>query len=71
MKNKFLKGFLSVALFMFGGLISFAQPGGPEGGVGEEEMPPADIDTKLVFLLVVAVAFGTYMLLKKYRRVQN
>ncbi len=73
MENNFFKRFLSFALVMFTGLMSFAQefPVNPEGGVGEDETPPADIDSKLVLLLVVAVAFGTYTLLKKYKAVKN
>jgi hypothetical protein len=74
MKNKFLKGFLSIA-FLAISFASFAQPGGggtpggPGGGADENEIP-ADIDSKLVILAVVGIAFAAYMLMQKRRQVK-
>ncbi len=68
MKNKFLKGFLSIT-FLAISFVSFAGPGGPGGGAEEEEIP-ADIDSKLVILAVVGIAFAAYMLMQKRRQVK-
>lgn len=74
MENKFLKRLLSFALVMFANVMTFAQddfPSPAPGDIGDDEMPPQDIDSKLVFLLIAAVALGTYALLKKYKTVKN
>ncbi len=68
MKNKFLKGFLSIT-FLAISFASFAYPGGGPGGAGEDEIP-ADIDSKLVILAVVGIAFAAYMLMQKRRQVK-
>lgn len=68
MKNKFLKGFLSIT-FLAISFASFAGPGGPGGETGEDEIP-ADIDSKLVILAVVGIAFAAYMLMQKRRQVK-
>ena len=57
MKNNFFKGFMSIA-FLFVSFASFAGPGGPGGGTEPGEEPVADIDSKLVVLAVVGVAFA-------------
>ena len=68
MKNNFFKGFMSIA-FLFVSFASFAGPGGPGGGSDPEEIP-ADIDSKLVILAVVGVAFAAYMLMQKRKQVK-
>lgn len=68
MKNKFLKGFLSIT-FLAISFASFAQPAGGPGGAEEGEIP-ADIDSKLVILAVVGIAFAAYMLMQKRRQVK-
>ncbi len=74
MKNKFLKGFLSIT-FLAISFASFAAPGedeypgGPGGGTDENEIL-ADIDSKLVILAVVGIAFAAYMLMQKRRQVK-
>lgn len=70
MKNKFFKGFMSIA-FLFVSFASFAGPGGGPGGTfPEEEDPVADIDSKLVILAVVGIAFAAYMLMQKRKQVK-
>lgn len=71
MKNKFLKGFLSIA-FLAISFASFAEPGGPGGPDGEtgEGETLADIDSKLVILAVVGIAFAAYMLMQKRKQVK-
>lgn len=68
MKNKFLKGFMSIAFFAVS-FASFAQPGGGPGGAEGEEIP-ADIDSKLIILAVVGIAFAAYMLMQKRKQVK-
>lgn len=70
MKNKFLKGFLSITFFAIS-FASFAYPGGGPGGANEDEQDPvADIDSKLVILAVVGIAFAAYMLMQKRKQVK-
>ena len=68
MKNKFLKGFLSIT-FLAISFASFAQPTGGPGGADENEIS-ADIDSKLVILAVVGIAFAAYMLMQKRKQVK-
>lgn len=69
MKNKFLKGFLSIT-FLAISFASFAYPGGGDGSTTPEEEPVADIDSKLVILAVVGIAFAAYMLMQKRKQVK-
>ncbi|HUH51447.1 MAG TPA: hypothetical protein VLZ11_05075 [Flavobacterium sp.] len=67
MKNKFFKGFMSIA-FLFVSFASFAGPGGPDGT--PDENPAADIDSKLIVLAVLGIAFAAYMLMQKRKQVK-
>lgn len=70
MKN-LLKLYL-LGFFLLSDFIMFAQPGNNTGG-GEppledtNEPQPAGIDTKLIYLLLIALAFAVYTIQKRKR----
>ncbi|MFA5557781.1 MAG: hypothetical protein AB7D46_08315 [Flavobacteriaceae bacterium] len=68
MKNSFLKRILPV-FFLLTTFVSFAQPGGPGGGTGSEE--EASIDSGLIVLLIVGIAFAAYMILNNRKVVKG
>lgn len=74
MKNSFLKRILPV-FFLLTAFVSFAQggpggtPSGPGGGTGSEE--EASIDSGLIVLLIVGIAFAAYMILNNRKVVKG
>lgn len=68
MKNSFLKRILPV-FFLLTTFVSFAQPtGGPGGTTDDEEVP---IDSSLIFLLILGIAFAAYMILNNRKVVKG
>lgn len=68
MKNSFLKRILPV-FFLLTTFVSFAQPAGGPGGTNEEE--EASIDSGLIVLLIVGIAFAAYMILNNRKVVKG
>jgi len=68
MKNNFLKIILPV-FFLLTTFVSFAQPANPPGdNTGDEEVP---IDSSLIFLLILGIAFAAYMILNNRKVVKG
>lgn len=68
MKNSFLKRVLPV-FFLLTAFVSFAQPGGPGGGTEPEE--EASIDSGLIVLLILGIAFAAYMIINNRKVVKG
>ncbi len=68
MKKNFLTIPL-VILFVLTDFVVFAQPGDDDGSGGLEgnDPPPAPINTKLIWLAVIAIVYGFYSI-KKYKK---
>jgi hypothetical protein len=69
MKYKITHIFL-VSLFLLVDLAVFAQPGDDtgDGGLENNDPPPAPIDSELIWLVIIALVFAFYSF-RKYRKV--
>ncbi|MCR5862960.1 hypothetical protein LRS05_12810 [Flavobacterium sp. J372] len=66
MKNSFLKLYM-LAFFLVSNIALYAQPGqdNPDGDLEGGDPPPAPINSKLIYLALVGIAFGFYYFMKK------
>jgi len=66
MKNSLLKIYM-LTFFLVSDFIVFAQPGedNPDGDLEGPDPEPAPINSKLVYLAILGIAFGFYYFIKK------
>jgi hypothetical protein len=66
MKNKLFNLYL-LSFFLFIDFVAFAQPGSDDGSGGLEgnDPPPAPINGKLLWLVVIALIYAVYTIQNK------
>ena len=70
MKNKIYSLYL-ISFFLMIDFVAFAQPGDNDGGGGLEgnDVPPAPIDNKLIWLGIIALIYAFYSIKKNRKTV--
>lgn len=73
MKNK-LFNFYLIAFFLMADFVAFAQPGdddGTPGGLEGDDTPPAPINSKLIWLAIIALIYAFYSFKKNRKFAQS
>ena len=66
MKSKLLHFYLTLLMSLFS-FVAFAQVDPP----ADDDPPPAPIDSKLIWLAVIGIAFAVYYFKAKFQKTEN